>query len=134
MERFVIAGVAAVVLLALVVGGGCFVFGQQPTPLAFTGAATTIDVRQGQTFTIDLDANRTTGYQWQLGAPLDPAVALFEGASYSSSGNQPGAGGRETLTFRALGRGNAQINLVYVRPWETGVAPARTSTIALTVR
>ncbi len=35
----------------------------------------------------------------------------------------PGAGGTQTFTFNAAGKGKTTLTLIYVRPWETNVTP-----------
>ncbi len=37
-----------------------------------------------------------------------------------------GAGGKQTLKFSVTATGKGDLSLNYVRPWETGVAPAET--------
>jgi predicted secreted protein len=43
-------------------------------PPLVTDAAQPIQVVSGQAFTLALESNRTTGYQWQLARPFDEAV------------------------------------------------------------
>ncbi|MDQ5988690.1 MAG: hypothetical protein CSYNP_04451 [Syntrophus sp. SKADARSKE-3] len=81
----------------------------------------------GETFTITLPSNPTTGYQWQLAQPLDNRIVSEAGHEYRP--DKPariGSGGREIWTFRASGMGRAVISMQYVRPWETGKPPVNT--------
>ena len=86
----------------------------------------TIRASVGKEFTLTLASNRTTGYGWQLSRPPDKAVAQFVSSEYAAphATKAVGAPGRELWKFRAAGRGATPIELVYVRAWEQGVAPA----------
>jgi predicted secreted protein len=101
----------------------------------FTDPSVQIEVAAGETFSIVLDSNATTGYQWQVAQPLNENVVKFYTSIYQAPENPiPGAGGRERLTFTATGRGQAAIVLNYLRAWETGASPARTVTFNVTVK
>lgn len=87
---------------------------------------------------VQLPVQDGTGYAWSLATPLqkhDP-VALA-----TSAREAPGApettviGGRSwyLITFVGVKPGDQIIELAYTRPWETGVAPARTYRIAVEV-
>lgn len=79
----------------------------------------------GERFTLRLDANRTTGFQWELAKPLDAAVVAVVGTEYEElAGGTVGAGGTEVWTFEAVAPGWAAINLAYRRSWEE-MTPAR---------
>jgi len=94
-----------------------------------------LTVSVGEQFTIAVAANRTTGYSWQLAHPPDSSVVQPAGSSYVPPGvARPGAEGKECWTFNAVGPGVTQIGLDYLRPWERGVAPARSLTFNVIVR
>lgn len=94
-----------------------------------------VTVSPGRRFSLVLASNPTTGYQWQLVASPDPAVAVLVTNAYlPPSGNLIGAGGDEKWTFRAVGPGRASITLIYVRPWEKDAEPARRETFTVDVR
>lgn len=101
---------------------------------ASTDATQPIQVISGQDFTLALESNRTTGYQWQLGRPLDEAMVKFVRSQYREvAAGRPGAGGEEFWTFHAVGRGQTQIAMQYVRPWERHVAPVKQLTFVVVV-
>jgi len=84
-----------------------------------------IEVKAGQRFIIRLDANPTTGYQWQLVQPLDPNILELVSSEYRPTETKlVGAGGKEVWTFKAVGAGKAKLSLKYVRPWEKDAKPA----------
>lgn len=85
-------------------------------------------VRVGEAIEVRLQANKTTGYDWQLG-PLPNGVLRKTGDNYiAPNGNMPGAGGVHVFRFTVAKRGQATIRLVYRRSWEGGVPPAKTWT------
>lgn len=79
----------------------------------------TIDAAAGKDFTITLESNGSTGYQWQLAEPVDKNFIQLVGSKYINSGSGlPGAPGKEEWAFRPVKTGKAKISLEYVRPWE----------------
>ena len=97
------------------------------------------EVAVGDQFSVTLDSNATTGFRWQLAAPLDESVVKLAASQYlapTPSGGAPlvGAGGREIWTFQAIGAGKTTFSLQYTRPWETDVAPARVQNVEVAVR
>lgn len=128
MLRMLIAAMA-VLLAAAVALTGC---GQNR--VAVTSPSGT-EVRAGQEFTITLDSNPTTGYQWQLGKPLDENIVKLVSSKYKGPvTSKPGAGGEEGWTFRAEGTGKAEIALKYVRPWEKDMPAAKEQTYEVIVK
>ena len=93
-----------------------------------------IDVKAGDDFTISLEANPSTGYSWELTGPLDDKVVVELGSDHEpGTGTGVGVPGHQLFRFQAVGAGSATIGLQYVRPWETGVAPAQTSEFTVNV-
>ena len=93
----------------------------------------TIAVGLGQHFAVQLDANPTTGYTWQLTADPGAAVKVVGHTYTPTPPQQPGSGGTELFTFQAVAAGTPTLAFGYVRPWETGVAPAQTATFPVKV-
>ncbi len=90
---------------------------------------------EGKEFTVRLDANRTTGYQWRPIGPLEERVVKLVRCDYVPfEGALLGGGGEEICTFLAVGRGSTEITMEYVRPWEKTHAPVKTATIMVSVR
>ena len=93
-----------------------------------------LNVTVGQEFTVTLASNATTGYHWELAAPLDEAVVKLVNSEYRTPETSAlGAPGQEIWTFQAVGKGQTVINLKYVRPWEKDVAPVETASYGVTV-
>ena len=79
-------------------------------------------VKVGETFTLQLRSNPTTGYSWQLVEPLDKRHLEKVSNDYQADANPErmvGVGGTENWTFKAIQSGKAIIQMRYVRPWET---------------
>ena len=73
-----------------------------------------------QTFEVALEANPSTGYQWQI-KEQSAALVLLEERYENSPEAKPmmvGVPGTKIWTFKAAEVGQAQLNLVYVRPWQ----------------
>jgi inhibitor of cysteine peptidase len=95
----------------------------------------TFETTIGKTFTIALDANATTGYNWSQ-TTKDTNVVAYVDNEYVAEARDPqvvGGGGTDTFTFKAVGKGTTTITLAYARPWES-VPPAKTRTITVTVK
>ncbi len=76
-----------------------------------------IKTENGQIFSIDLETNPTTGYEWQM--DFDPAYIEFVKKTYiPSSPELIGSGGKETFEFLAKKAGTTEITFSYLRPWE----------------
>lgn len=98
-----------------------------------------VDVKIGQTVTVRLDANRTTGYTWLLPAgevaqgtiqPLHPESRYDQKIDgiYSM-----GVGAIEVWEFKAIRAGEGVLRLEYRRPFEKGIDPLRIVEFPLSV-
>ncbi len=96
--------------------------------------STEVDV--GDEFTVTLDSNPTTGYEWQLADTLDGSILELVGSEYTVPNDVGlvGAGGIEVWTFKAVGSGETTVPMNYVRPWEEDGTPAKALMFSITVR
>lgn len=75
-------------------------------------ADTTIEAGAGSTFTLSLEANPTTGFNWA--ETVDGSAVRSEGGEYEAPGEAaPGRGGRQIYTYEAVEAGTATIELTY---------------------
>ena len=83
-------------------------------------------VVQGDMISVRLPANVTTGYSWAV-AQSAPGVlkAGAEPKMEKPAGSAPGRGGFQTFEFPVVGAGQGWLQLVYRRPFEKDVAPAK---------
>jgi predicted secreted protein len=75
-------------------------------------------VATGDTFTVTLTENPSTGYTWQL--TLDrPDILALDSDVLSNCGTLPGSSCDRNFTFKGVMPGVAWIVLQYYRDWET---------------
>ncbi|MHB8910971.1 MAG: protease inhibitor I42 family protein [Syntrophales bacterium] len=92
-----------------------------------------ISIAAGETISLTLTGNPTTGYTWEV-AEIDRSVLAPDPApSFAADSALTGAGGTFTFRFSALKAGSSAVKLSYRRPWETGVPPLRSVALAVTV-
>ncbi len=88
------------------------------------------------TFTLGLESNPTTGFQWMLSRDFDHNIILLSDSYYSSplQSDPPvvGQGGTDYWVFKALRPGSTELKLTCARPWES-VQPVQTFAVKITV-
>ena len=95
----------------------------------------TIIVNIGDSFSIVLESNQTTGYSWQLGSNSDSNIVHFLSTVYNApSTDMQGQGGEEVWTFKTESPGTVIIILQYLRPWENDTPPARIKRYSIVVQ
>jgi len=119
--------------LSLAAAAACGSDDRRPT---FDDPAQPVTVSAGSEFALALKSNQSTGYQWVLvdSAALGPLRMV--GKEYTvprEHRDANGAGGTETWTFAAPAPGEATLDFVYKRPWET-IAPTDSATFHVRVR
>ncbi|MDO5115025.1 MAG: protease inhibitor I42 family protein [Synergistaceae bacterium] len=72
----------------------------------------------GRDFEITLEANATTGYEWNISGELPAALSFVARAYEAPAGELSGAGGRERFRCHARAAGEFVVVLEYARPWE----------------
>lgn len=117
---------ATVVLLAIAAAlagaAGC------ARPQVYREGVTTIAGKPGQTFTIELPADRATGYSWSIVAPPDPTVATLMATEFAAVPSPAsGTSGHERWVFRVVGPGTTRITFGFGRTWAN--APAERATM-----
>lgn len=86
----------------------------------------------GETFTIILDGNPTTGYSWQYQIVGDPSIVSIQD-NYTPYSNRIGSGGQFIYNGKAMKRGQISIIFSYARPWETNIPPINIKQYNITV-
>jgi inhibitor of cysteine peptidase len=79
----------------------------------------TVQARVGDTITIALPENPTTGFRWTVSA-ADAVLLAPTGNDFQLTGSGTGGGGVRTFRFLAKGQGNADLELRLARSWDTG--------------
>ena len=96
-----------------------------------------ISVSTGETFSIEISGNPTTGYEWNLqnDDSLNSAYIKFIDRDYETDDHPPGfvgVPGKYHFNFKALAASNS-IHLIFInkRPWESSAI--RTVTVNLSI-
>lgn len=92
--------------------------------------------KPGETFTVALDANPSTGYGWALDGKEDATVVKKLSDEYVSRPHPQGmvgVGGTERWKFQAVKPGKTVLYFTYRRPFEKEAAPARERTVHVLV-
>lgn len=109
--------------------------GTPPAPtgsLQFTNPAQRITVPVGVTFVINVDANPTTGYTWEVG--FDQSLLKMVKRYTPSGTGMIGAGGVESFEFEGMKAGETEVYLNYKRPFEPENPALETKTFKVTVK
>jgi len=80
-----------------------------------------IEVGNDNNFSVVLEANPTTGYQWELDFDSDYIQLVDKKYAIDWQGPDlppPGTGGHETFNFLALKPGKTELVFSYLRSWE----------------
>ncbi len=94
------------------------------------GEALTVYV--GQTLTVSLSENPSTGYRWCV-EDFKPKVLEQLETIFKPAGSNPGTGGTKIFGFLARRVGETKLELAYQRPWAETVAPEKTFSLKLKV-
>ena len=99
----------------------------------------TIEVTEGEQFTVTLCSNPTTGFQWSESAQIGNESVLkqedheFIGPE-SKTPPPPGTPGQETWTFKGLKAGESTVYFEYSRPWQGGEKGEWTFELSVTIK
>jgi inhibitor of cysteine peptidase len=122
---FILSGVLAATT-------GC---GPRKIDVNSTDARRQLNVKVGERLAVSLEGNLTTGYTWEA-SDLDTSMIQQVGAAafVSSHPGLVGAGGTQTLAFKALKAGTTNLTLIYHRPWEKDITPLHTFTVTINIK
>lgn len=114
--------VAALAFLLIPPGERAAAQGAQPTPTQQRMA-----IRVGETFTVTLEENGTTGFRWQVVQGPDATVVRLVSDTFRPPANPflVGAAGTRVWQLAAAGAGRTTMRFEYARPFEPGNPPAR---------
>jgi inhibitor of cysteine peptidase len=96
-----------------------------------------VQVGIGDSLTVTLCSNPTTGFQWSESAQIsDPSILQQTHHEYVAPEGEGvvGAPGTEVWTFEALKKGTCSVSMEYSRPWEGGEEGAWTFTLTVVVK
>lgn len=106
------------------------------TSLMVLGAITLTGCKEGQKrYTIKLEGNPTTGYEWTY--VMKPEGIVREVSSDYKQDKAPldytGVGGEYTYVFEGVSPGKVELLFTYARPWEDDAGIATTESFKLSV-
>ena len=96
------------------------------------------EVAVGDSFTVTLCSNPTTGFRWETARIGDQAVLQQVDHKFVSPESEPppppGTPGQDVWTFQAIKKGNSTISMEYSRPWEGGEKAEWTFVLTVVVK
>jgi putative hemolysin/predicted secreted protein len=90
-------------------------------------------LNMGDSLTVMLDSNPSTGYAWVVESVDNPVLLLDGEPVFKSDSSQLGAPGKATITFTTVHIGSQALTLLYQRPFEKDAQPLKTFSINVTV-
>ncbi len=117
--------------LALSSPGAC------AAPKEFVTAPAAYTVEPGGEFEIQLPATAGTGFVWELASEPDPAIVKLvrhEAARADEAEGRVGGPVLSVFLFRGIAPGRTRLSLVYRRPFEAEVGPARRADYSVLVQ
>ncbi len=128
MVRAIASALALVLLAAFACGGSNVV------ELDADDDAAEVEVEVEQEIVVKLEANPTTGYTWAVDSDVDGSLRLVGEVEFDAVSNLAGAGGIQTLRFKANATGEGDLTLIYHRPFEPDVEPLREFSVSVIVK
>jgi len=97
-----------------------------------------VQVAAGESFTVTLCSNPTTGFEWESAQISDQTILQQTDHKFVPPPERPepveGEAGKEVWTFKALKNGTSTISIDYSRPWEGGEKGAWTFVLTVVVK
>jgi inhibitor of cysteine peptidase len=93
----------------------------------------TIQVKKGDTLSVRLKAQPSTGYGWFVKTPNPLLLNQIGDMKRDPLGGMPGAYEYQVFLFRAQQEGTCVLVLDYLRPWEKDKPPARVFQVTLQI-
>ncbi|MFC1912903.1 protease inhibitor I42 family protein [Chloroflexota bacterium] len=98
----------------------------------YTDSGRAINTSINQEFVIALGSNPTTGYSWQASYDQSRLELIGGESTYQARKDEQGtvgAGGIEYFRFKSLKAGEAELTMVYKRPWEEEILERKVFTV-----
>lgn len=86
--------------------------------------ASNISIKVGETFTINLKGNPSTGFGWAVQYDTEHLELVNDRFTAYNKPNLIGSGGEHSFTLKAIKEGESSLAFTYQRPWES-VPPAQ---------
>ncbi|MCO7572050.1 protease inhibitor I42 family protein [Pseudomonas protegens] len=94
-----------------------------------------LHLHNGQTLTLTLPSNPTTGYRWAIQDSAGGILRKVSPEVYSNPEDTGlvGSGGQSTWRFQAFATGQGRLLLTYQQPWAPEEAPVKAFDCSITV-
>jgi inhibitor of cysteine peptidase len=79
---------------------------------------TTISLKNGENFTLQLRENPSTGYSWQINLTEGLSILSDNYTQDEAPEGMAGVPGTHSWIIEAVDQGSQQVNGIYKRPWE----------------
>jgi predicted secreted protein len=96
-----------------------------------TEAGKTLAVVVGDSITIHLTENPTTGFRWFMGSSKPDFLVLEDDSFSPPNSSEIGAGGIRSMRFRVTGSGRGKFSLKSYREWEGEETSVRNFDLAI---
>lgn len=111
---------------------------QKPASVAVEESAQSdcpLTLDRGQRLVLNLPSNPSSGFRWELNQGAENVLRSLgpEVYTHPEDAGMVGSAGRSTWRFEAYQSGEDELLLQYRRPWEQGVAPAKTFACVISV-
>ena len=98
------------------------------------GCGSTVELKAGDMLELMLAGNPTTGYVWEISSSVPTVIRPVGEPEYKANSAALGAGGIYTFRFQAVAAGQAQLKLIYHRPFERATPPLKTCDVTVVVK
>jgi inhibitor of cysteine peptidase len=127
-----------VLVVTFLAAGMLAACGGETKPVVYTEAdsGSTIEVATGDSITVCLRENPSTGYAWreEHSAGLELLSDRFLAASPSPSPGMVGVPGTREFVFKAGTAGAQSVSAIYARPWEEDATGREAFSLTIDVR
>jgi predicted secreted protein len=103
------------------------------TALTQADSGKTIQIKSGDTISINLPENPTTGYRWTIQS-ADEQYLELQSSDYAGAGTAPGSGGQRLFVFRTKASGSVDLQLKEWREWEGDRSVTNRFSVAIEVQ
>ncbi len=83
-----------------------------------------VRVKKDASFQVLLNANPTTGFDWQIVSYDSAIIEIKQKRFIQSETHRMGAPGKQVFKFKAIAAGATDLQLIYARPWERATSEA----------
>jgi len=103
-----------------------------PSTLELSDSGKTFKAKVGDTFTVRVQGNASTGYRWST-VDLSSKLELVSESSASSGGGPIGGGSAVEFEFRVKRSGTVELEMAYARSWDAA-NPAETLKVTINAK